>query len=370
MKICHFSDSHLGAGASHPRRGSSGLTLRQEDIIGSFVESVERIIKIKPDLCLYSGDLFDNVRPLNSIIAKAAEQFHRLATQSMIPTVLITGNHDAPKQPHVGAAVDIFRTIENLYVASGTGLKMFDFGEVRCFALPHCLTTQIQKDELQKCVPDSSFKFNIMIAHGVAAGMPEFSMADLGEQELPLEVLKRFDYTALGHFHNHCKVAERAYYAGSSERLSQQERESAKGFAVVELDPFKVTFEKVRAREMIDLATIDATGKRGDVLVDLIKEELDQIDPSDKIVRVKVSGVSEETLRTIPSDRISTMKQNAFALNIQFEKEKSEDPLVAVGRTGVGRVDTGFLEFLESVDLAGFDRERMRREAMKYLEED
>jgi DNA repair exonuclease SbcCD nuclease subunit len=369
MKICHFSDSHLGAGVAHPRRGSSGLTLRQEDILNSFTETVERIIKIKPDLCLHSGDLFDNVRPLNSIIAVAAEQFHRLASENKIRTVLITGNHDAPKQPHIGAAVDILRTIENLFVASGTGLKRFDFEQVRCFALPHCLTTQIQKDELQKCRPNPDFKYNIIIAHGVAAGMPEFSMADLGEQELPLEVLNRFDYAALGHFHNHCKVADRAFYAGSAERLSQQEREAAKGFVVVDLDPFKVTFEQIKARAMVDIATIDATGKRGDVVVGLIQAQLDQIDPSDKIVRVKVSGVSEEMLRTIPSDKISTMKQNAYALNIQFEREKSEESMVEVGRSGVGRIDTGFLEFLDSADLTGFDRERMRREAMKYLEE-
>ncbi|MFQ5453310.1 MAG: exonuclease SbcCD subunit D, partial [Candidatus Zixiibacteriota bacterium] len=206
MKICHLSDSHLGAGENHPRRGKSGLTLRQEDIINSFVEAVDTIIRIKPDFCIHSGDLFDSVRPSNRIMAIAGKQLYRLAKQNAIPTVIITGNHDAPKQPHIGAALEIFKYIDNLYISSDSRLNLFKVNNVKFFALPHCLTTKIQKEELSKCIPDTDVKFNILIMHGVAAGMPEFSMADLGEQEFPLDILDRFDYTALGHFHNYCKV--------------------------------------------------------------------------------------------------------------------------------------------------------------------
>ncbi|MFQ6009334.1 MAG: exonuclease SbcCD subunit D, partial [Candidatus Zixiibacteriota bacterium] len=126
MKLCHFSDSHLGAGESHPKRGESGLTLRQEDIISSFIEAVDKIIAIKPDVCIHSGDLFDSVRPLNRIMAIAGYQLHRLAEEHGIPTVIITGNHDAPKQPYIGAAIDVFKQIDNLYVAAGSGLALFE----------------------------------------------------------------------------------------------------------------------------------------------------------------------------------------------------------------------------------------------------
>ncbi|MEW5994937.1 MAG: DNA repair exonuclease, partial [Candidatus Zixiibacteriota bacterium] len=229
MKLCHFSDNHLGAGENHPRRGDSGLTLRQEDIINSFIEAVDNIIAIKPDICLHSGDLFDAVRPINRIMAIAGEQLHRLADKNGIPTIIITGNHDAPKQPHLGAAVDVFRQIKNLYVASGTGLEVIEIKGCRICALPHCLTSAIQAQQLEQCVPDSSAGYNVLVAHGMAAGMPEFSMAELGELEIPLEVMDGFDYVALGHFHNHCQVAPRVWYAGSTERLSQAERDVSKG---------------------------------------------------------------------------------------------------------------------------------------------
>lgn len=370
MKICHFSDSHLGAGESHPKRGKSGLTLRQEDIVASFVEAVDLIVRIKPDVCIHSGDLFDSVRPSNRIMAIAAEQLNRLAAENSIPTIIICGNHDAPKQPHIGAALEVFNYIDNLYIAAGSGLKVFAINGAKFFALPHCLTTRVQKEELTKCVPDPNARYNVLIMHGVVAGMPEFSMADLGEQEFPLDILERFDYTALGHYHNHCKVTPRAYYGGSTERLSQAEREFVKGFVVVELESFKVSFQRVHCRQMVDLKPINAAGKRGDHLAVIIKERLEKLDSSDKIVRLKVEGVSEETLRTLPVDVIADLKQKSFALNISFEKEKSEEGELQFGRSAIGKLDTSFIQFLEVVDLKGLDRERLKKEALKYLSEE
>jgi len=367
MKICHFSDSHLGAGATHPKRGESGLTLRQEDIINSFIEAVDKIISIKPDVCIHSGDLFDSVRPLNRIMAIAGQQLYRLAEEHGIPTIIITGNHDAPKQPHIGAAIEVFSQIDNLYMSAGSRQRVFEIEGSKFYALPHCLTTAIQAEQLAKCVPSLDAKYNILIAHGVAAGMPEFAMLDLGEQEIPLNAMDGFDYVALGHFHNFCKVAARAYYAGSTERLSQAERDAAKGFVEIELDPFRVTFHEVHCREMVDIQTINAAGKRGDQLAVILKEKIDRLDSSDKIVRVKVEGVTEETLTTMPTEVISALKQKSFALDISFERAKADESSLPFGRSAIGRFDVGFIEFLETVDVRGFDRERLKREALKYL---
>lgn len=367
VRICHFSDSHLGAGENHRRRAPSGLTERQEDIIGSFGEAVDKIIAMKPDLCIHSGDLFHAVRPLNSIMARAAELLHRLAAENGIPTIIIAGNHDAPRQPHVGAAIEVFRRIGNLHVAAVGRLEQFRIGAVYVQALPHCLTVSDLKRELERCIPDATAAFNVLVMHGVAAGMPEFSMADLGEQELPLETMDWFDYTALGHYHNFCQVATRAWYAGSTERLSQTERDSAKGFAVVELEPFSVRFEPVRSRVMIDLEPIDASGQRGDQLVEALRNTLDKIGADDKIVRVKIANVQPETLRTLPVGILAELKQKAFALDLRFEKSVSTEETARFGRSAIGRLDQGFLQFVENSDLEGFDKERLVREALKYL---
>jgi len=342
------------------------LTVRQEDIIRSFTEAIDRIIEIRPDVCIHSGDLFHAVRPTNRILAIAVQQLHRLAAEAGIPTVIIAGNHDAPKQPHIGAALEVFEQIGNLYVAARGEMVRFDLAGGAFFALPHCLTAESLKEQLARCLPDPEAGHNILIMHGVAAGMPEFSMADLGEQELPLDLMDRFDYTALGHFHNFCQVSGKAWYAGSTERLSQSEREAAKGFLTVEFDPLRVKLHEVTTRTMVDLETIDAGGKRGDQLAEIIREKLQKVDSSDKIVRVKVEGVSPETLKTLPADTLAELKQKAYALDIRFEKEK-EEAAETLDRPALGQLDKSFTQFLDTVDLTGFDRERLVREALRYL---
>ncbi|MFH1372666.1 MAG: exonuclease SbcCD subunit D [bacterium] len=367
MKICHLSDSHLGAGAGHTKRGKSGLTERQEDIVNSFTEAIDKIIAIRPDLCIHSGDLFDAVRPTNRIMAIAGEQLHRLAEIESIPTVIIAGNHDAPRQPHIGAAIDVFRQFDNLYVASGSSRQVFQVRQARILALPHCVTTDVLQNELERCQPDSDAAFNILTAHGIVAGMPRFAMAELGEQEIPLDIINRFDYAALGHFHNYSRVAERACYAGSTERLSQAERAAAKGFAEVDMEPFRITFHEVRCRDMVDLPIIDATGYRGDQLASILQDKITQVDGSDKIVRLRVTGVTEETLKTMPVAVVNDLRHNSFDLNITFERTADDESAVSIGRTAIGRLDTGFIEFLNAVDLTGFDIERLKREAILYL---
>jgi DNA repair protein SbcD/Mre11 len=367
MRICHLADSHLGAGESHERRAPSGLTCRQEDIINGFLNAVERIIALKPDLCLHAGDLFDRVRPLNRVMAIAAGALHRLAAEAGIPTVIILGNHDAPKQPHMGAALEVFRKIENLHVVSGSERKQIRIGDCCITALPHCLTTELLRREAARCVPDPSAKYNILMMHGVAEGMPEFSMADLGEQELPLEVMARFDYTALGHYHNFRQVTPSAWYAGSTERLSQAERESAKGFVELQFDPLRVVFHELATRPMVDTVPIQAAGKRGDELGQLLKDQLARLDSSDKIVRVNVEGVTAETLKTLPAGLIAELKQHAYDLDIRFQRDPQAASTQPFGRSAIGRLDLAFAEYLAGTDLGGFDRERLAREAARLL---
>ena len=367
MRICHFSDSHLGYGQGHARRATSGLTMRQEDVIQGFRTAVERIIDIRPDLCIHSGDLFDSVRPLNSIMAIAGEQLYRLAEAAGIPTVIIAGNHDAPKQPFVGAAIDVYRQIDNLYVASGSRLEVFELLGGKVHAIPHCLTGELLQDEIGKCRPEASADFNILVMHGVVAGMPEFSMADLGEQEIPKECFEPFDYVALGHYHNFSQVSARAFYAGATERTSQSERDFAKGFVLVDMDPFNTSFVEIPSRVMLDIPILDVSGKRGDEIAAAVKGEIEKVGGEDKVVRLTVTGASEEALKTIPSAVIADLKQRSYALDIRFEKDRSEIQATQFGRTAIGRLDESFVAFLQTVDLSGFDLERLRKEGLKYL---
>lgn len=371
MRICHLADTHLGAGENHPRKSADGLTERQHDIIRTFTEAIDKIIELKPDLCIHAGDLFHTVRPTNRIMAIAAEQLHRIAEQARVPTLIITGNHDAPKQSGHGPALDVFRTIDHLTVVSHSRAEQVQAGGVMVTALPHCLTTEIQKAELAKCRPDTNANYNVLVMHGVAAGMDEFKMVELGEQELPLEVMRGYDYVALGHFHNFRQVAERAWYSGSTERLSQSEQGTDKGFIEVDLDEFSVTFHEVASRPMVDVPMLDATGLRGDEVLTMVRERLSEVGGEDKIVRMRLANVSEEARKTMPTHELQELRQRSYALDVQFQRlKKKSDQAATLGRSGIGRLDKAFLDFLATQSLEGFDIERLKSSALGYLTDD
>ena len=116
--------------------------------------------------------------------------------------------------------------------------------------------------------------------------------------------------------------------------------------------------------------SLRAVGKRGDQVAALITERLAEIDSSDKIVRVSVRGVSQETAKTMPAEVIAELKERSFALDIRLERQEDAQAGLQFGRSAIGRLDHSFLNYLETVDLEGFDRDRLRRDAVKYLTTD
>jgi len=370
MRICHLSDSHLGAGEAYPRRDTTGLTFRQVDIINSFVEAVDRIVALKPDLCIHSGDLFHAVRPTNRIMTIAGEQLHRLVEQSGIPTVLICGNHDAPKLAATGAAIDVYRNMRNLHVVSSPELHLVHIAGGRIFAVPHMHNAEALKGAIRRAVQDISDGHNILVTHGVAAGLPQFSMADLGELEIPLELFEPFDYVAMGHYHNFSKVSERVWYAGSTERLSLAERDSRKGFIALELEPFQIQFQEVAARAMVDLPSIDAGALQADELLTLLDRKLADCHASDKIVRLTVTNVTDTILRSIPAAALGELRQKAFSLDLRFLRAPESRVSRPFGRTAISPLEAEFLKHLATIGLEEKERSVLYQEGLRYLHEE
>lgn len=370
MRICHLSDSHLGAGEAYPRRDKSGLTLRQLDIINSFIEAVDRIIEIKPDLCIHSGDLFHAVRPSNRIMTIAGEQLHRLVEQSRIPTVLICGNHDAPKLAATGAAIDVYRNMRGLHVFSNAEPHCIEVGGGRVFAVPHMHRAEEFKGAIRQAAQDISGGWNILVTHGVAAGLPQFSMADLGELEIPLELLEPFNYVAMGHYHNFSQVTGRVWYAGSTERLSLAERDAPKGFVSLDLEPFAVRFCEVAARPMVDLPSIDAGALQAHELVDLLESTLAECSAAEKIVRLTIVNVSDAVLRSIPAVALGELKQRAFALDLRFVRAAESGASRPFGRSAIGPLEEEFLRHLGGIDLEEAERDSLAQEGLKFLHEE
>lgn len=366
MRIAHFADNHLGA----------GIDQREQDILNSFREAIDKIIDLRPDLVINAGDLFHMVRPSNRVIAFASEQLLRLGREAKIPTVIISGNHDAVKQRPVGDVLSIFKDFENIHSVYESRLQRLRFGDVSISALPHCITVEQMKAQIALLAPDSEAKVNILVMHGAVSGFEAFKMADLAEQEIPHDCFRKgYDYVALGHYHNFTRVQTGpnesiVYYSGSTERLSQAEAKSEKGFVEVDFSHRResdmIRFHPVSTRAMLELPAVEARGKTAQKILAEIEEAVTAQDPGEKIIRIDVAGIPEETYRALPFDKIAELKQRAFSLDIRFEKVEDAEP----GRPSdlnLGRLDKAFEVFLAEQKVENLDREKLKELSLEYL---
>ncbi len=395
MRFVHISDTHLGASGFSRKLSPSGYNQREEDICNSFQAAVDQIISLKPDFVLHSGDLFHTVRPTNRIINFAIRQILRIVNLQ-IPMVIISGNHDTPKQRAVGSVFSFFDVLSPyLHLIYRNQYEPIKLGQATIHAIPHCLNQEDFGREMAKIKivhrPQSTVhsqnknqnqKFHILMLHGVIAGIPEFSMGELAEQEIPSSYLEMpFDYVALGHYHRFCEINPRAYYAGSTERLSMAELGQEKGFVEIQLNPdseerppsavrrppqIKITFHKVPEREMIELPSIDAKNMDQEQVLREIEDRIRVNDISEKIVRLKVKEIPEHIYKSMDFREIAELKSRAFHFDLRFERKEEEGKSQAT-KTSIGKLNLEFENFLNQIPVENLQKDKLLELGLKYL---
>jgi exonuclease SbcD len=376
MRFIHISDSHLGASGFSRRLSPSGFNQREEDICNSFQAAVDRIIELRPDFVLHSGDLFHTVRPTNRIINFAIRQILRVVNLQ-IPMVIISGNHDTPKQRTVGSVFSFFEVLSPLlHPVYRNRYEMIQLGRVAIHAIPHCLNQEDFSQELAKVKIGGGARtaddgcnstFNVLMLHGVVAGIKEFSMGELAEQEIPTSGLERgFDYVALGHYHRFCQVESGGYYAGSTERLSMSELGQEKGFVEVDLRTKQVKFHPVPTREMIELPSVNARELDQEQIVLEIEKRAQAERIEEKIVRLKVTDIPEHVYNSLDFRRIAELKSRAFHFDLKFEK-KEEEARDQSTKTSIGKLNMEFQQFLKQAPVENLKKDTLLELGLKYL---
>lgn len=368
MRIIHISDTHLGAAGFSRKLSAFGTNQREEDFCNSFVAAIDKIIQLKPDLVLHTGDFFHSVRPTNRIINLALKQIIRI-TELKIPIVLISGNHDTPKQKGIGSVFSIFEFFPNVFPIHQNRYESLTLNQITVHAVPHCLDIGVFKEELAKIRLDEKAKYNLLLLHGVVAGIKEFSMGELSEQEIPPAILEMgFDYVALGHYHNFTQVGDRIYYAGSTERLSIAELGKEKGFVEVDLDRRKIDFHSVPTRDMIELEPIDASGLGTEEVYEMIKRRIEEKEISEKIIRLRIKDISSHVYSSLPFTQINELKKEAFHFDLRFERKEEKKEIFAQS-TSIGKLSQEFSSYLREINMGELDKNRIVELGLKYLEQ-
>ena len=235
MKILHFSDTHLGY-SELDKLTSKGINLREQDMYDAFEYVIDQAIGLQADVVIHSGDFFHRPSPPNRPMIFALEQLNRLS-EANIPIVIIAGNHSTPRTIYTSPILQAFRTIKGVYPIFNQAYETYTFGELVIHGLPHINDERILLQEMER-IQVKPEKFNIILLH-TSIGQ-RFMMEEYGEQLYPKErltLLDEFDYVALGHWHNFQKVKplQFGWYSGSTERMSDTEAGTEKGYCTLEL---------------------------------------------------------------------------------------------------------------------------------------
>lgn len=251
MRILHFSDTHLGYQAFE-RVTDAGINAREQDVYDAFERVVDRILDLKPDLVIHSGDFFHRPSPSNRALTFGLEQLRRIG-QANIPTVIIAGNHETPKTIYNAPILRALRTLELVFPVFGAQFETFEFGNIAIHGVPHINDNRLLLSELERLEPLQD-KFNILMLH-TSLGK-RYLMEEYGEQVFPAAFeakLAGFQYISLGHWHDSQAVNLHpcAWYSGSTERFSDTEIGSEKGFLMLDIqsdNSCKVHFEAIATR--------------------------------------------------------------------------------------------------------------------------
>lgn len=357
MLLVHFSDLHLGHRAYE--RAERGKNVRERDVALAFQRAVKEVIRLKPELVLLVGDIFDRPDPPPGALVALAQGLE--AIRSAIPSTqvfMVAGARDTPRpmtDPGALAALDPFPNVE---AVTGRARSVFlrDL-ETHLYLVPHGAVVRRPYPEL-RTHPEA--RWNLLLAYaGVGTG------AGPG---LPLDPAP-WDYVALGYLHQHQQVAPRVYYPGSLERVGPEpwhEAAQEKGFLSFDLESGTSRFHPIPGRAVVALAPIRIPRGESSKLAGKVREVLGEVPGGidGKIVRLRIEGLTPEEVKREGQGLFAKLRDQALHLAIEvddFQNLAEDNPLPLVAR------DRGFAlralrEKIREKEVPGEETESLLRE--------
>ena len=315
MKFSHIADVHIGAW-----RDPKMKILGEE----AFIKSIDLSIQEKVDFVLIAGDLFNTAIPSIDGIKLVIKKLQELKDNN-IPVYYIAGSHDY--SPSGKTMLDIIEEAKlGINVTKG---NINEEGKLQLqFTIDKKTGAKItgligRRGMLEKQYYEALDVKNLEDEEGFKIFMFHTSIDELKPEELkemesnPISFLpKGFDYYAGGHVHivtepgdqntehsQFSKLAERGYkyviYPGPTfpANFSELEKLGTGGFYIYNED--KLERQPLKIKETIN-KKITFKEKTPEEAEEIIKEELKEINPENKIILLRIEG----TLTTGTSSQI------------------------------------------------------------------
>jgi len=289
VKFAHFADCHLGG-------------WRQEELqklnFESFSKAVNKVIELKVDFLLISGDLFDSAYPPIEILKETFAEFRRLK-ESGIPVFLIAGSHDFSASGKTFLEVleksGFCKNIENYEILEDERIKLKPTNHEGIAIYGYSgKKSGMEIEDLKKVFFDSVHPFTIFMIHttikDVVGNIP---MESIDKEKLPLA-----NYYALGHIHQVFKKQESnslfvypgPIFPNNFQELLDLQQGS---FEFVETDLSKIKSENIKIK-LKEVTVVEINLDNGLTATEKIISELDKLNLKDKILLLKLRGILKQ----------------------------------------------------------------------------
>ena len=253
MKIVHCSDLHLGKRFSGNK---DYVKKRYMDFFNAFAAFIDKVEKIKPDVCLIAGDIFDKKEINPDILSKTEYLFKKLKDSVKKDIIAIEGNHDNSR---------ILEESWLEYLQEQNILKVFyynkDFEEKNYLKIddinfypvgyPGFMIDEALTKLSEKLNPQEK---NIVVVHTGISGSTDTLPGLVSTSILDLFKDKAI-YIAGGHIHSFTTYPkEKPYFfvSGSLEFSNvQNEKSDKKGFILFDTDTLNYEFIELEHRKRI-----------------------------------------------------------------------------------------------------------------------
>lgn len=277
MKILHTADWHIG------KIVNEFSMLEDQQFI--FAQLFTLIEKEQPDVIIVAGDIYDRAIPPKEAVDLLDQVLTTLINKFNIPILIIGGNHDSSERLSFGTKIleksQLF--IEAKY-DTHTGIKHLvfedEYGPVNFYLIPYLNPNYLRlalnlpqivdhQTAFQAVIKEVSIhpdERNILINHNFFTAVDENSLISDSERSLSIggtelidvELIKHFDYVALGHLHRMQKIKyDHIRYSGSLLKYSASEINANKGVIIVNLrnkHDMEIEFKPLKPlRDMIKL---------------------------------------------------------------------------------------------------------------------
>lgn len=328
MRVLHTSDWHLGKRLMKLDRSEE-----HEAFLNWLIDTLK---SEKIDLLLIAGDIFDVPNPPHQSLELFYKFLHRISVETKTFTYIIAGNHDsgvlleAPKELLKTHRVKVWGKLSENPVDHWERIEIGTTKLDLC-ALPFFrsfeLLPQGEGEALEALkkyfIKDKTVPTLLLFHHlaGVYEATGSEQVVSLsGVDSIPVDLLRTFDYVALGHIHKPQRIGDSIFYSGSPIPLRFSET-APKSVMILDVNE-KITSEKMllpvfRPLHLVK-ATLESWREKLEALPDsesltpVVEVQMDLAQPvlgiSDEIREV-LSKKNMELLSFLPQYAVSEIKK-------------------------------------------------------------